>query len=258
MDILDKAFRTQSCNPKLTPAICVAVSLARQTLNRYYSLTDSSDVYCIAMVLHPRHKLAYFKKAHWEPQWIQTAESLVHDEFECSYASWADLAADEQVLGSDMENSDIEVPRELAASNKPSFSLFNNIDAFIPPEAADLHSEIDRYLVDDVEQADDPVKWWHDHRAVYPVLSRMALDFLTIPPTSVDVEQLFSCGHLLLSHVWSHLSVNSTCALLCLGAWSTLGLVKTEDVKKVSVLPEVEGEEDKFEGGWAMLQHALD
>ena len=188
MDILNKAFCTQSRNLKLTPAIHVAVSLARQTLNRYYSLMDSSNVYRIAMVLHSRHKLAYFKKAHWEPQWIQTAESLVRDEFEHSYASRADLAADEQVLGLDMENSDIEVPRELAASNKLSFSLFDNIDAFMPPKAADLRSEIDHYLVDDVEQADDPVKWWHDRRAVYPVLSRMALDFLTIPPTSVDVE----------------------------------------------------------------------
>lgn len=188
MDILDKAFRTQSRNLKLTPAIRVTVSLARQTLNQYYSLMNSSNVYRIAMVLHPRHKLAYFKKAHWEPQWIQTAESLVRNEFERSYASRADLAADEQVLGSDTENSDVEVPRELAALNKLSFSLFDNINAFMPPEAADLHSEIDRYLVDDVEQADDPVKWWHDRHAVYPVLSQMALDFLTIPPTSVDVE----------------------------------------------------------------------
>lgn len=86
----------------------------------------------------------------------------------------------------------------------------------------------------------------------------MALDFLTIPPTSVDVERLFSRGRLLLSHVRSRLSVNSTRALLCLGTWSTLGLVKTEDVKKVSALPEVKGEEDEFEGGWAMLLHVLD
>jgi hypothetical protein len=32
-------------------------------------------------VLHPRHKLAYFKKAHWEPEWVETAESLVCEVF---------------------------------------------------------------------------------------------------------------------------------------------------------------------------------
>jgi hypothetical protein len=37
-------------------------------------------------VLHPRHKLQYFKNAGWESDWIQTATDLVHDEFDLSYA----------------------------------------------------------------------------------------------------------------------------------------------------------------------------
>jgi len=57
--------------------------------------------------------------------------------------------------------------------------------------------------------------------------------------TSVDVERTFSPGHLLLSHVWSCLSVQSTRALICLGGWSLRGYVKDEDVKAVTVLPEV-------------------
>ena len=72
----------------------------------------------------------------------------------------------------------------------------------------------------------------------------MALDYLTIPPTSVDVKWLFSHGWLLLSHVHSHLLVDSTCALLCLGAWSTLGLVNSEDVKKASLMPDVNGDKE--------------
>ena len=97
-----------------------------------------------------------------------------------------------------------------------------------------------------VEKADNPIKWWHKHHAVYPNLSRMALDYLTIPAISVNVKRLFSRGRLLLLHVRSHLSVQSTCALLCLGTWSTLNLVKTEDVIKVSCLPEFQGEEEAF------------
>ena len=64
--------------------------------------------------------------------------------------------------------------------------------ALAPPKAVDLRSEIDRYLSTDVEQADDPIQWWYDHCAVYPKLSQMALNYLTIPATSVDVERLFS------------------------------------------------------------------
>ncbi|KIK35539.1 hypothetical protein CY34DRAFT_61050, partial [Suillus luteus UH-Slu-Lm8-n1] len=79
----------------------------------------------------------------------------------------------------------------------------------------------------------------------FPHLSCMALDYLTIPATSVDVERLFSCGRLLLSHVRSRLSAQSTQALLCLGYWSHLKLVKTEDIMKVSTLVDVEGDEEE-------------
>ncbi|KIK32223.1 hypothetical protein CY34DRAFT_27934, partial [Suillus luteus UH-Slu-Lm8-n1] len=79
---------------------------------------------------------------------------------------------------------------------------------------------------------------------LYPHLSRMALDYLTISTTSVDVEQLFSRGCLILLHVHSRLNVQSTCALLCLGYWSQLGLVKNEDVLAISNLGDVVGDKE--------------
>ncbi|OJA11202.1 hypothetical protein AZE42_11296 [Rhizopogon vesiculosus] len=68
--------------------------------------------------------------------------------------------------------------------------------------------------------------------------------------TSIDVERLFSRGHLLLSHVRSRLSVQSTWTLLCLGFWSQLNFIKPEDVNKVTMLPDVEGEEQEMAHGW--------
>ena len=69
--------------------------------------------------------------------------------------------------------------------------------------------------------------------------------------TSVDVEWLFSHGHLLLSHVHSQLSAESTRALLCLGTWRELNLVRDKDVKKVTELEDVEGNEElELEDGW--------
>ena len=38
-------------------------------------------------VLHPRHKLAYFKSANWELEWIKSAEKIVCKKYEHSYAS---------------------------------------------------------------------------------------------------------------------------------------------------------------------------
>ena len=37
-------------------------------------------------VLHPRHKLHYFKTAGWEDDWIQTARDIVREEFDRTYA----------------------------------------------------------------------------------------------------------------------------------------------------------------------------
>jgi hypothetical protein len=106
--------------------------------------------------------------------------------------------------------------------------------------------------------------WWVERQAIYPRLSRMARDYLSIPgkfilifeentslnttlATSVDVERIFSKGCLLLSHVRNRLSVDSTRALLCLGNWANHGMIKSEDIKEVAKLPDVRGGKAKQE-----------
>jgi hypothetical protein len=59
--------------------------------------------------------------------------------------------------------------------------------------------------------------------------------------TSIDVERLFSRGRLVLSHTRSRLATQTTRAILCLGAWSKMGLVKDTDVLAVAKMKEVEG-----------------
>src|SRR6266545_7084100 len=98
----------------------------------------------------------------------------------------------------------------------------------------------------------------------------MAMDYLSIPgkfllclqmdwlmknmtATSVDVEQTFSQGCLVLSHVHSRLSVQSMQALLCLGGWSKMGLVEDDNVKSVARLPEVDGEKEELTIDWDAL-----
>ena len=73
----------------------------------------------------------------------------------------------------------------------------------------------------------------------------LSLYLFPFSATLVDVERVFSKGHLLLSHVCNRLTVNSTQALLCLGTWSKLGYVSKEDLQAVALLPELkEGEEE--------------
>ncbi|EPS96244.1 hypothetical protein FOMPIDRAFT_1082196, partial [Fomitopsis schrenkii] len=91
-------------------------------------------------------------------------------------------------------------------------------------------NELDAYLGVDIVPCMDPVAWWHENRRTYPNLSRMAISYLTIPATSVDVERIFSRGRLILPHIRNGMSAKSIRALLCLGDWCLLDLVKDDDV----------------------------
>lgn len=60
-------------------------------------------------------------------------------------------------------------------------NVFDSLAALAPPKPTDLRSELSRYLSTDVEHVTDALSWWNEHRDIYPRLSRMALNYLTIP-----------------------------------------------------------------------------
>jgi hypothetical protein len=105
MDRIDEVLATNALADQFSISIKAVLSMGKRTLNRYYSKTDLSDVYRVAMsksllgfnyftitfslsVLHPRHKLQYFKNAGWSDVWIDTARNMVCDIFENSYKSF--------------------------------------------------------------------------------------------------------------------------------------------------------------------------
>ncbi|KAG2756746.1 hypothetical protein P692DRAFT_20714747, partial [Suillus brevipes Sb2] len=49
MDLIDEKLTTYSQNHRFLPSIHAAVGLGKRTLNRYYQLMDTSEVYRIAM-----------------------------------------------------------------------------------------------------------------------------------------------------------------------------------------------------------------
>lgn len=62
---------------------------------------------------------------------------------------------------------------------------------------ADPLQELQAYLKSPLEPFDTlsdaaVIKWWRDHKVVYPTLARMARDFLAIPGSSSASERQFS------------------------------------------------------------------
>ncbi|KIM55487.1 hypothetical protein SCLCIDRAFT_134633, partial [Scleroderma citrinum Foug A] len=146
------------------------ISLAKMTLNCYYSRTDKSKVYHIAMVLHPRLKLSYFKTAHWNNECIKTTEKVIKDEFKCSYLT--DTTDDDMVVEDVAPD-----PHRISKTG----NVFNNLPALAPLKLADQRSELDHYLSTEVKHVTDLIAWWHEWCGSYLHLSCMALDYLTIP-----------------------------------------------------------------------------
>ena len=143
----------------------------------------------------------------------------------------------------------------------------------------ELRDELERYLSTDPENVTNVIAWWHEHRAMYPCLSRMALDYCIsqflagvihnmtirilmnhVPATSVDVERVFSHGRFTLSYTRSRMSAQTTRALLCLLQWSLIGYVHDIDVLNVAALPELAADagdsdgEYEMEPGWDRIE----
>jgi hypothetical protein len=204
MDHIDKILASASDNPyKFSPAIRAALAIGKNVMNKYYNKTDHSEVYRTAMgtvfvplfvlstnylcsVLHPRHKLEYFKKHGWDADWTDTAAKIVRDEFDRSYAS-LDVEDDDSAMRVDIPVCFFRVQflctlltHTYCQVISTSGNIFDNLPD-LAPTLLDQRDELDRYLAMDVEDVKDGLMWWYERRAAFPRLSRMARDYLCIP-----------------------------------------------------------------------------
>jgi len=142
-------------------------------------------MYGVFIVLHPRHKLKYFERAGWEPEWIAAAKDIIQAEFDNSYAQPEDVQEGEDGDG-DEEDAEASVCKDGNSSN-----IFDNLPALSAPRIKELRDDLDRYLGTDPEHVADVLMWWTERKSTYPCLSRMALDYLSIPGELITQCMLF-------------------------------------------------------------------
>ena len=56
-----------------------------------------------------------------------------------------------------------------------------NLPSLAPPNATDLHDELNQYLSTDPEAIEEVLMWWYMWWGLYPWLFDMVLDYLSIP-----------------------------------------------------------------------------
>ncbi|KAG5649124.1 hypothetical protein H0H81_006120, partial [Sphagnurus paluster] len=164
MDHIDEVLATNALdNAKFSRPLQAALAMGKNTLNRYYSKTDDSDIYRVVMILHPRHKLSYFQRAKWEDEWINDATKVVRRIFNNRY------------------KGRFGAPQPTPHVMSTSGNRFDNLPSMLGPCQGDTRDELDRYLSTEPVYVADALAWWIERRDDYPCLSRMAIDFLTIP-----------------------------------------------------------------------------
>ncbi|XP_066333840.1 zinc finger BED domain-containing protein RICESLEEPER 2-like [Miscanthus floridulus] len=81
-------------------------------------------------------------------------------------------------------------------------------------------SELSAYLDSDnvtsYEDDFDLLLWWRDHKLIFPILSIMARDILSVPISTVSLESCFSLTGRIIEERWQRLSPETVEMLTCL------------------------------------------
>ncbi|KNE88916.1 hypothetical protein PSTG_17635 [Puccinia striiformis f. sp. tritici PST-78] len=169
------------------PALRNACRAGVLITNKYYSLTDCSPIYRIAMVLHPSFKDEYFKLAKWPKAWIDKAIHLTREMYETWYKPKQPSALQRApTTGPPKRQTGVLAGLGAAAIARSADSILDPIDIWLSGG-----------LILDEGAPINGLKWWADQKRggnTHHGLLQMALDVLCCPATTVDVERTFNFG----------------------------------------------------------------
>jgi len=179
---------------------------ARDKILKHYKKTNW--IYCISLILDPRHKAETFDLTAWGTE-IKERSLRKFEEIYEIYLS------EEPVL---------EVPEEDFIGNDEDIIDFNALYYSTPinyTNSQNSKQELEKYLSQPRSGSSvDILQWWKLNQAQFPVLAKMARDFLSISATSVPAERLFSKASLVIRKHRNRLSNESAQWLLCINSWS--------------------------------------
>jgi hypothetical protein len=104
--------------------------------------------------------------------------------------------------------------------------------------------EIENYLNTPIDNNLDSLLWWKSHQNEYPILSKIACDYLVIQTTSVASEQAFSIAGNTITKTRNRLYPETAKACLCLKSWTQNGLL--EDKLNRGVEKNSDGQENEI------------
>jgi hypothetical protein len=149
-----------------------AANAAYTKLTKYYCKINSSS-YAIATVLDPRYKLAVYETTQDSVALRESAKLAITSAFE--------RYSQKHSVMSQPEDTNITSGQPTKKRRMGPFAASQN--------------ELTTYLHEHVFGEElDPLNYWRENKLRFPILARMARDYLALQPTSKDVEGNFSKG----------------------------------------------------------------
>ena len=174
-------------------------------LDKYYQMTDENPVYVAALVLNPRYKWAYINNNWAKKRWIKKSKKMMQE-------LW-----------------DLYKPEDTdTTTSQPEPKTDNQFLLFLDEQDGDvevIEDEYSHYCAQPVvKKLHDARDWWLQptQQQLYPHLSKLALEILSIPAMSAEPERIFSATKLILTDCRNKLSMRMIEALACLKSWYKL------------------------------------
>ncbi|XP_073422048.1 E3 SUMO-protein ligase ZBED1 isoform X2 [Dendrobates tinctorius] len=178
--------------------ISMAKEVIAKALSTTYQQTPEIDMFLnLATFLDPRYKrlpfLSAFERSQVENRVIEEAKALLDRSKETS-------RSEDKVFPMTEEPP---MKKLVVSSTPPTSSSINNMLAEIfcqsgPPEdQEECHAQVVEELSNFKSQkvlglSEDPLKWWSDRLALFPLLPKVLQKYWCISPTRVFPERLFS------------------------------------------------------------------
>ena len=207
-DTITTALEDAIDNPTIPSAVRHAALRGYFMLNKYYSLTDDSVVYRIAMstfsctfryifltnsfffvVLHPRYKTTYFTCAKWPAEWTSAAEALIRKVWAEKYKKATPSQATEPTRDTTRASGVNDVHFLTSTFNShliclhcfQRFSAARQYFSALRDDSTPIDALEEWLSTPIVNTKQDPITYWTGMEAAGHDLAHMALDFLSTP-----------------------------------------------------------------------------
>ncbi|KAF5320196.1 hypothetical protein D9758_018609 [Tetrapyrgos nigripes] len=206
MDSFREALSDVQDDAAKHPAVRYSMVKGIAVLDKYYSLTDDSELYRAVMIMHPKYKAQYFRDKGWEEDWIKTA-------IQTACQIWQDRYR--PVTSPDTSQSK---PKYIFLSTR---SLLQNAlhAKHFAQGANPIDDAFEKYIKtatqDDI---DDPLVYWELQRKNNPHLAQMGLDYCSVP------------GSAMVSRFHHALSDSSLHSGVVVCSWHDLGFIPMDEV----------------------------